>query len=373
MTNKDYYQTLGVSLNASDQDIKRAYRRLALEYHPDKNKGSKEAEDKFKEAAEAYSVLGDSEKRARYDTYGHGGMRGSDMFSGFDSAVFADFSDILGDFFGFGDIFGTRSRRRHTSAQRGADLRYDLEVDFEEAVFGMETKLKIPKNVTCSVCGGNGSAPGTSSVTCSTCNGSGQMRFQRGFFSIAKPCATCSGTGKIIAKPCQKCHGQGRVREERKISIGIPQGMDHGQKLRVQGEGEDGLRGGPAGDLYVVLHVREHPYIKRENYDLYCEIPVSFSQAALGDEISIPLLRGEEKITISAGTQNGAHVKLKGKGVPSPTGRGQGDFYIIMKVITPTKLTADQKKLFEDLAKTANQKIRPTDKNFFDRFKDMFV
>jgi len=370
---RDYYEVLGVNRNATEQEIKRAYRKLALQYHPDKNKGDPQAEENFKEAAEAYSILGDSDKRARYDAYGHDAIRGSDAFSGFDSAIFADFSDILGDFFGFGDLFGGRGRRRRSAARRGADLRYDLELPFEEAVFGMETKLKIPKAVTCEACRGSGAEPGSTPTTCPTCRGTGETRLQHGFIAIAKTCHACGGQGKVVSNPCRACSGQGLVRQENQIAIRIPAGMDHGQKLRIQGEGEAGMNGGPAGDLYVVLHVKEHDFFKRDQYNLYCEIPVSFCQAALGDEVTIPMLRGEETIKIPSGIQSGAHVKLKGKGVPNPMGRGQGDLYVVIRVQTPTKLTANQKKIFQELAKTANQRIKPTEKNLFNRVKDIFA
>jgi molecular chaperone DnaJ len=373
LTKRDYYDVLGVDRQASEQDIKKAYRKLAIEYHPDKNKGSKEAEERFKEAAEAYSILGDPDKRAKYDAYGHEGMRASDQFSGFDSAIFADFSDILGDFFGFGDIFGGRGRRRRTAARRGADLRYDLEVSFDESVYGMETKLKIPRTAACDKCGGSGAAPGSSPATCPSCQGTGETRLQHGFFAIAKPCHRCRGEGRIITDPCRECGGQGMVRQERKLSIRIPAGMDHGQRLRIRGEGEAGANGGPAGDLYVVLHVKAHPFFKREAYDLYCEIPISFCQAALGDEVSIPMLRGEETVRIPSGVQSGDHVKMKGKGVQRPGGRGRGDLYVILRVQTPTKLTGEQKKLFQTLAKTANQRLKPTEKNLFNRVKDIFA
>jgi molecular chaperone DnaJ len=365
---KDYYEILGVSRNASDQEIKSAYRKLAVKYHPDKNPGNKEAEEKFKEAAEAYSVLSDSQKRAQYDRFGHSGLGGS---QGFDPSVFSEFGDIFGDFFGFGDLFGGGSRKR-SAAQRGSDLRYDLEVSFFDAAFGLKTKIKIPRLESCESCGGSGAAPGSGPTTCPTCQGHGQVRYQQGFFSISRACNHCQGTGRIVRNPCKDCRGEGRIHKEKTLEIRIPAGVDNGSRLRVSGEGEAGIQGGPAGDLYVVIFVKEHEFFERQEDNLYCAVPLSFPQAALGDEIKIPTLEGEEKLKIPEGTQSGSIFRIKGKGIPSLNGRGRGDLFVTVNVITPAKLTREQKKLLEQLAELSQIENKPLEKRFMDRVKEIF-
>jgi len=363
---RDYYEVLGVPRNASDQEIKSAYRKLALKFHPDRNPGNKEAEEKFKEAAEAYSVLGDADKRQRYDAFGHAGVGGA---GGFDPTIFADFGDILGDFFGFGDLFG----RRRGGPRRGVDLRYNLDLSFEEALFGTETHIQIPRNEGCSACSGSGSAPGTKPTSCHTCNGSGQVTFQQGFFSVARTCSRCRGTGRIVTSPCKECHGQGHVTVERKLQIKIPGGVDTGSQLRITGEGEAGLSGGPPGDLYVAVRVQEHPFFKREDSSLYCEIPVSFTQAALGVSLEVPTPDGgHSKLAIPEGTQSGATFRIRGQGVPHLGGRGRGDLHVTVRVVIPTKLTAEQRRLVEQLAQTLPQpELKSKDKSFLNRMKDI--
>jgi molecular chaperone DnaJ len=380
VSKRDYYEILAVTREASDQQIKSAYRKLALKYHPDRNPGDRDAEERFKEAAEAYAVLADREKRSLYDRFGHAGVSGAGAGAGgFDPSVFADFSDIfggLGDVFGLGDLFG--GRRRRGGPQRGADLRYDLEISFEESFDGAETTIQIPREEKCDTCAGSGAAPGTSPETCSACRGTGQLRYQQAFLTVARPCPTCRGTGRVIAKPCQSCHGAGRVGRERKITVKIPAGIATGQRLRLYGEGEHGTAGGPAGDLYVVIHVQDHPVFQREGDDLYCELEVGFPTLALGGEIRVPTVKEDDELTVPAGTQPGARFKLRGKGMPSVTGRGHGDLYVGVRVAVPRKLTRDQKHLLEELAKTLPQapvEVSSGDageKPFFEKVKDIF-
>ena len=377
MSKKDYYEVLGVSRTATDQEIKSAYRKLALKNHPDRNPGDKAAEERFKEASEAYSVLADSDKRHMYDRFGHAGLGGA--ATGFDPTVFTGFEDILGglgDIFGFGDVFG--AGRRRGGAQRGADLRYDLEISFDEAAKGAETAIQIPRAEHCETCNGSGAAAGSKPTTCPQCQGRGQLRYQQGFFTVARTCGQCRGSGSIIAKPCPTCRGMGRIQKERKLTVRIPAGIASGQRLRLNGEGEAGAAGGPAGDLYVVIHVQEHPFFHREGNDLYCEIPVNFPSLALGAEIRIPTLDGDEPFTIPDGTQSGTSFRVRGKGMPDVSGRGRGDLIVTVTVVTPKKLTREQKKLLEQLAATLpKEKFEPTpvdgeDKGLFGRVKDIF-
>lgn len=378
MSKRDYYEVLGVARNATDQEIKSAYRKLALKYHPDRNSGDKQAEEHFKEAAEAYSVLADAQKRAAYDRFGHAGVGAAAGAGGFDPTIFADFNDIfgnLGDIFGFGEIFG--GGRRRGGPQRGSDLRYDLEISFEEAARGSETTIQIPREETCETCKGSGATPGSSPETCPQCKGRGQIRFQQGFLTIARPCHVCHGSGKLITKPCLTCRGIGRTTQERRITVKIPAGIATGQRLRLYGEGEHGGAGGPAGDLYVVVHVQEHPFFHREGDDLYCEVPVNFPTLALGGNLEIPTLGEPEAVSIPAGTQSGARFKLRGKGMPNVGGRGKGDLYVVVRAAIPKKLTKDQKKLIEQLAMTLEPEVidrdaAGEDKPFFEKVKDIF-
>jgi molecular chaperone DnaJ len=370
---RDYYDVLGVPREASEQELKSAYRRLALQHHPDRNPNNKEeAEEKFKEITEAYSVLADSQKRAAYDRYGHAAFGNSGAYTpDFSSTIFADFEDIFGDFFGFGDLFGG-GRTRRARAQRGADLRYDLEISFEEAASGLETKVKIPRFENCSACSGRGARKGSEPVVCSACGGRGQLHSQQGFFTIARTCPQCNGAGRVIQEPCPECRGEGRVREEKVLGLKIPAGVDDGTRLRVSGEGEAGFHGGPSGDLYVVVRVREHPFFERRGNDLYYTIPISVSQAALGAEIKVPTLRGSESLRIPEGTQSGSVFRLRGKGFPSLDGHGHGDLYVAAHVVTPKHLSREQRQLIEALGRSLRLDNKPLEKRVAEKMKDFF-
>jgi len=378
VSKRDYYEVLGVSRTATDQEIKSAYRKLALKFHPDRNPGDKAAEDQFKEGAEAYAVLADTDKRHLYDRFGHAGLGGA-ATGGFDPTVFTGFEDILGglgDIFGFGDVFG--GGRRRGGPQRGADLRYDLEISFEEAAKGAETSIQIPRQETCETCSGSGAAEGSKPTSCPQCQGRGQLRYQQGFFTVARTCGQCRGTGSVIARPCATCKGAGRVQKERKLTVRIPAGIATGQRMRLTGEGEAGTAGGPHGDLYVVIHVQDHPFFQREGNDPYCAIPLNFPTLALGGEITIPTLDGSEPFKIPEGTQTGSSFRVRGRGMPDVSGRGRGDLIVTVTAITPKKLTKDQKKLLAQLGATLpKEQFDPTplegeDKGLFDRVKDIF-
>lgn len=371
---RDYYEVLGVDRGASQKGIKSAYRKLAVQYHPDRNSGDKAAEEKFKEAAEAYSVLSDPDKRAQYDQFGHSAVGGGG-FSGFDPDIFSDFSDILGDLFGFGDVFGG-GRRGRSRVQRGADLRYDLTVDFEDAVFGTKAKIRVPSSQPCSSCGGTGADPKRGPEVCSSCGGHGQVRFQQGFFTISRTCSTCGGAGKVIREPCSVCRGTGRSQKEKVLELRIPPGVENGSRLRVAGEGEAGFNGGPAGDLYVVVNVNEHPTFKRQGDNIFCDVPVTFPQAALGAEIRVPTLEGSQKIRIPAGTQTGSVFRLRGKGVVGLNGMGRGDQLVRVVVDTPKDLSDRQRELLEELARElpdpSQVEATESSEGFFDRVRDIF-
>jgi molecular chaperone DnaJ len=380
VSKRDYYEVLSVTRTASDSELKSAYRKLAMQYHPDRNPGDKIAEERFKEAAEAYAVLCDPEKRSLYDRFGHQGVRSAAGGAGFDPSVFnefGDFADILGNMFGFGDLFG--NARRRGGPQRGADLRYDLEIAFEESAKGVETTIQIPRQENCETCHGSGAAPGSSPTTCSMCRGQGQVRTQQGFFTVARTCPQCQGVGKIITKPCTTCRGAGRISRERKLTVKIPPGIATGQQLRLTQEGEAGSAGGPPGNLYVVVHVQEHEFFRRDGNNLFCEVAVNFTTVALGGEIQVPTLDGAESVKIPEGTQTGTTLKLRGKGMPDVNGRGRGDLFATVQVQTPKKLTKDQRHLLEQLAKALpKEKFEPRahgdadERNLFDRVKDMF-
>jgi molecular chaperone DnaJ len=370
---RDYYEVLGVTRTASIDEIKAAYRKCALKWHPDRNPEHKaEAEAKFRESTEAYSVLSDSQKRQIYDTYGHSGLSGAGGGVDFTGTIFQDFHDIFGDFFGFEDLFsgGRRGRR----AQRGSDLRYDMTLTFEEAATGVNTKIKIPRQEFCSACKGTGAKAGTGVVACQTCGGRGQLAYQQGFFTITRTCPACQGAGQIIKERCAECRGQGRVEKERTIDLRIPPGVDTGTRLRVQGEGEPGPNGGPTGDLYVVLEVKEHPFFERRGADLYCTIPISIAQAALGAELQVPGLGGDEKLKIPEGTESGAVFRVRGQGLADPHGGGKGDLYYHVRVLTPTKLTREQRKLIEQLGASLKVENKPAERgsSLFDKVKDIF-
>ncbi len=378
MAKRDYYEVLGVSPNASAEEIKKAYRKLARQYHPDANPNDPEAEAKFKEINEAYEVLSDPEKRASYDRFGHAGVgdQGFNGFSGFGG---------FGDFGGLGDIFemffGNGPRRR-SGPERGADIRLDLEITLKEAAFGVERELKVPRTEECSTCGGSGAAAGTRPVVCPVCNGTGQVQYAQstlfGRIVQSRTCERCRGSGRIIEKPCPTCRGTGQVRRTRSIKIKVPPGVDEGSRLRVAGEGEAGVRGGPPGDLYVYVHVKPHRVFVREGDDLVCEVQVSFVQAALGDEIDVPTIDGTvAKLKIPEGTQPGTVFRMKGKGMPRVDGFGRGDQHVRVKVVTPTKLNEKQKELLREFARTLGE--RPpsagsgSEKSFFEKMRDAFM
>jgi molecular chaperone DnaJ len=373
VSKRDYYEVLGVGREAGDQEIKGAYRELAKRYHPDRNPDDPGAEDKFKEASEAYSVLSDSQKRAAYDRFGHAGLQGAAGPS-FNPEAFQDFNDILGDFFGFGDLFGgSGGGRRRTRAQRGEDVRYDLEISFEDAMFGMGAEIQVPRMERCERCKGGGSEPGSGPTTCPTCHGRGEVLYQQSFLSIRRTCSTCNGSGQIIRNPCSECRGQGYRQVQRKLKVNIPAGVDDGNRLRLSGEGQPGANGGPPGDLYVFLKVKPHPFFDRQENDLHCTVPINIAQAALGCEIDVPTLEGQQKLKIPEGTQNGAQFKLRHKGVAILNTNGRGDQYVHIVVKMPSRLTREQRKLLEQLRDTLPVDNRPTERGLFEKVKDYFM
>jgi molecular chaperone DnaJ len=369
MSKRDYYEVLGVSQTASEQEIKSAYRRLAVMYHPDKNPGDASAEDKFKEAAEAYSVLSDTEQRRRYDRFGHAGVSSSAGAGGWGAPGFGGIEDILGDLFGFGDVFGARGGRR-SAAQRGSDLRYDLDISLEDAAAGMTAQLRIPRLEACEKCKGSGAAEGTQPETCQTCSGAGQVRYQQGFFSVARTCGTCRGAGQVVKTPCDACKGAGRIERERTMEVKIPAGVETGSRLRIAGEGEAGTTGGPSGDLYVVINVTEHEHFERQGSNLYLSMPITFAQAALGSEITVQTLGDPQQVKIPAGTQTGTVFRLKGHGVPVLGGRGRGDLFVSVTVVTPTTLTREQRRILEQLAEVETKDLE--DKGLIDKVRNIF-
>ena len=374
---RDYYEILGVAQTASVEEIKSAYRKAALKWHPDRNPEHKEeAELRFRESTEAYSILSDAQKRQIYDTYGHAGLAGAGAQPDFNGTIFQDFHDVFGDFFGFEDLFGAAGGRRggRSRVKRGADLRYDMTLSFDEAAMGVSTKIRVPRLEYCEACNGTGAKKGTGVVSCQACGGRGQLVYQQGFFTVNRTCPACQGAGQIVKERCADCRGQGRIERERTIELRIPPGVDTGTRLRVQGEGEPGPNGGPAGDLYVVLEVKEHKFFERRGADLYCTVPLSMAQATLGTELQVPGLNGEETLKIPEGTQGGAVFRLKGKGLPDPHGGGRGDLYFHVRVLTPTKLTREQRKLMEQLHATLKVENKPAerDSNIFDKVKDIF-
>jgi molecular chaperone DnaJ len=367
---RDYYEVLQVQRTATDQEIKSSYRRLAMQYHPDRNPDNKDAEEKFKECSEAYAVLSDTEKRAAYDRFGHAAVGGNGGGAGGFDPNMVDFSEIFTDMFGMGDLFG-RGRGR-TRAQRGADLREDIQLEFEEAVFGIEKSARVRRHEQCESCHGSGAAPGKAPVTCRKCGGRGQERFQQGFFSVSRTCSTCGGAGQVITDPCLSCRGQGAVARERAIQVKVPAGVEDGTRIRYTGQGEAGVHGGLPGDLYIVLHVKEHKFFEREGKDLFCVVPVSYGQAALGAEIAIPTLEGDYKMKVPEGTQAGTQIKLRGRGVPVLNGHGKGDLYVQIKVQTPTKLTKRQKELLQELEADSSVDNKPEKQSLMSKMKDMF-
>jgi molecular chaperone DnaJ len=373
---RDFYDILGVARNATDDEIKKAYRKLAMKYHPDRNPDSKEAEGKFKEAKEAYEMLSDPQKRAAYDQYGHAGVDPNMGGFGGGGQGFGGFSDAFGDI--FGDIFGgggARGGRGGPQVYRGADLRYSMEITLEEAAHGHETQIRVPSWSNCDSCGGDGAEPGSKVETCTTCHGAGQVRVAQGFFSMQQTCPRCSGSGKYIPKPCKKCHGAGKIKSQKTLEVKIPAGIDDGMRIRSSGNGEPGVNGGPSGDLYVEVHIKEHPVFQREGEDLHCEMPISFIDAALGGEIEVPTLSGKASFDVPEGTQSGRVFRLRSKGIKSLRTALPGDLYIHVQVETPVKLNESQKDLlrkFDESLKSGGSKHSPQQKGLLDRVKDFF-
>lgn len=374
MSKRDYYEVLGVEKSAGEREIKKAYKKLAMKYHPDRTQGDKGLEDKFKEIQEAYEILSDSKKRAAYDQYGHAGVDPNRGGGGYGGG--ADFGDIFGDV--FGDIFGGGGGRGGRSrARQGSDLRYNLELSLEEAVRGKSVEIRVPTLVSCEPCDGSGAAKGSKPTTCPTCQGNGQVQMRQGFFAVQQTCPTCSGKGKIIGDPCRTCHGQGRTEKTKTLSVKVPAGVDTGDRIRLSGEGEAGEAGAPAGDLYVQVHIREHDIFVRDGNNLYCEVPISFTRAALGGDVEVPTLDGKVKLKVSAETQTGRMFRLRGKGVKSVRSGSVGDLMCKVVIETPVNLNQKQKDFLaqlEDSMGTGDEtaKYRPKEKGFFDGVKKFF-
>ncbi len=373
MAKADFYEILGVAKSADEKELKSAFRKMAMKYHPDKNPGDAEAEKKFKELNEAYETLKDPQKRAAYDRYGHaafeqGGMGGGGGFGG-GAGGFSDiFEDIFGEMMG-----GGRARRSSGGRERGADLRYNMEISLEEAYNGKTAQIRVPTSITCDVCTGSGAKPGTQPKTCGTCQGSGRVRASQGFFSVERTCPTCHGRGQTITDPCTKCHGQGRVTEERSLSVNIPAGIEDGTRIRLQGEGEAGMRGGPAGDLYIFLSVTPHEFFQRDGADLYCAVPISMTTAALGGTFDVGTLDGSKsRVSVPEGTQAGKQFRLKGKGMPVLRSSQTGDLYIQIGIETPQKLTKRQRELLQEFEEISSKENNPESTGFFARMKEFF-
>lgn len=376
MSVRDYYEVLGVERTADESALKGAYRKLAMKYHPDRNPGDKDAEAKFREAAEAYGVLSDAQKRATYDRYGHQGLNNSGgAGGGFDPGAFNDFEDILGAF-GFGDLFGMGGGRQRGGSRgpaRGEDIRHDLTISLEEAVKGTQAEIQVPRHDPCTRCNGTAAEPNDGLVTCPMCKGRGEVLYQQSFLSIRRTCGQCNGRGQLIRRPCVQCKGEGMLRSERKLKVTVPPGVDTGIRLKQTGAGHPGPNGARAGDLYVVMHVEEHPVFKRHENDLHCLIPINVAQAALGAEVDLLTFDGLERVKIPEGTQSGEVVRLRGKGVPSLQGGGRGEIIVHIEVRTPRKLSRDQRKLFEQLRDVLPVENEPQEKGLLDRVKEFFL
>ncbi len=371
-TRRDYYEILGVVRDCDDQALKVAYRKLALQHHPDRNPGDHAAEEKFKEAAEAYSVLSDPQKRAAYDRFGHQGVAAAGG-GGFDTAGFPDLSDILSDVFGFSDMFGGGQRQRRNRAQRGEDVRYDLEIGFEDSMRGLSVDIQVPRLEECGRCHGKGAEPEDGLTTCPTCRGRGEVIYQQAFLSVRRTCAQCNGRGQIIRRPCKECKGEAYLRRERKLKVNIPPGVDNGTQLRLSQEGQPGGNGGPPGDLYVVLKVAEHPIFERHDNDLHCTVPINIAQACLGASIDILTFDGLQTIKIPEGSQPANRLRLKGLGVPHLNSSTRGDLYVHLDVQVPAKLTREQRRLMEQLRDILPVENEPAEKGIFDKVKDYFL
>jgi molecular chaperone DnaJ len=372
VTKRDYYEVLGVARDADDQAIKGAYRKLALQHHPDRNPGSHDAEEKFKEAAEAYSVLSDNQKRAAYDRFGHQGVS-SAAGGGFDATNFPDLGDILNDMFGFGEVFGSNARQRRTRPQRGDDLRYDLEISFEDSMRGLSADIQVPRLEACNRCKGRGAEPDDGLTTCPTCKGRGEVIYQQAFLQVRRACMQCGGRGQIVRRPCKECHGEGYQRRERKLKVNIPAGVDTGVQLRLSGEGQPGNNAGPPGDLFVVIKVTEHPIFERHDFDLHCTVPINLAQAALGTTVDLLTFDGLQTVKVPEGAQPGSRVRLKNLGVPRLNTSGRGDLYVHLEVIVPAKLNRDQRRLFEQLREVLPVENEPAEKGILDKVKDYFM
>lgn len=372
VTKIDFYEVLSVSRDASDQELKTAYRKLAMQYHPDRNPNNPAAEDKFKECSEAYQVLSDPDKRAAYDRYGHSAFSGGGGGNPFQGSPFGaqEVGDVFSDL--FGEMFNMGGQRKASRVQRGRDLRYDMTIEFEEAVFGKEKEITIKRMEACIECHGSGAAKGKAPITCTQCKGAGQMRFQQGFFSVARTCPKCNGTGTIVSDPCQSCRGETRVQKEHTILVKVPAGVEQDTRIRYQGEGEAGMFGGPTGDLYVVLNVKQHKFFERDGDDLHCMVPISFPQAALGAELEIQTLEGTATIKVPEGTQSGKEIKLRGQGVPHLNEHGKGDLIVEIRVATPGKLTKVQRDLLKQLAETMTVENTPASRSVFSKVRDIF-
>jgi molecular chaperone DnaJ len=372
VSKRDYYQVLGVARDADDQTIKGAYRKLALQHHPDRNPGNHQAEESFKEAAEAYGVLCDAQKRSAYDRFGHQGVAAASGGGGFDGAGFPDLGDILNDVFGFGDVFGGSRQQRRTRAQRGEDVRYDLEIGFEDSLRGMTADIQVPRLEECGRCKGKGAEPEDGLVTCPTCRGRGEVVYQQAFLSVRRTCTQCNGRGQIIRRPCKECKGEGYLRRERKLKVNIPAGVGDGTQMRLSQEGQPGGNGGPPGDLYVVLKVTEHPIFERNEFDLHCTVPINLAQAALGASIDLLTFDGVQTVKVPEGAQADTRLRLKGLGVPRVNASGRGDLYVHLDVRVPQKLTREQRRLFEQLREQLPVENEPQSKGIFEKVKDYF-